>query len=376
MRIAYVLNSLGRGGAERLAVALAGRMAQRGHTVSLLLLGAPLADEWPTSLPVVYLNASRSPAGLLRAFVRGGRFLREFRPDLLHSHSFHANLFARLLTWPSSRVRVVSTIHNVYEGGRVRMWAYRLTDALAGSTVAVSRAAAARFVHLNAVSATKCRVIPNGIDLGEFVPNPERRAQTRRAMKAGSNFVWLAVGRLVPAKDFPNLLRAFQQVRAACPAARLWIAGAPMDAVLKHAEDGRLQEVSATAAEAGAMENVRWLGLRHDMPALYDAADAFVLSSAWEGMPLAVAEAMAMEKPVVATDAGGTRELVGDAGVIVTRCSSTELSSAMLRTMQQTDEERACLGQRARQRVASLFNIDLRADDWEALYRASAGGAA
>ena len=62
------------------------------------------------------------------------------------------------------------------------------------------------------------------------------------------------------------------------------------------------------------MERVRWLGLRRDMPALLDAAEAFVLASAWEGMPLVIGEAMAMEKPVVATDVGGVREMVGDAG--------------------------------------------------------------
>ena len=65
------------------------------------------------------------------------------------------------------------------------------------------------------------------------------------------------------------------------------------------------------------------------MPALLDGADAFVSGSAWEGMPLAVGEAMAMEKPVVATDVGGVRELVGDAGVIVPAKDSEALASAM-----------------------------------------------
>ena len=69
------------------------------------------------------------------------------------------------------------------------------------------------------------------------------------------------------------------------------------------------------------------------MPALLDAADGFVLASAWEGMPLAVGEAMAMEKPVVATDVGGVRELVGEAGVIVPAKSPESLAQAMLALM-------------------------------------------
>ena len=72
------------------------------------------------------------------------------------------------------------------------------------------------------------------------------------------------------------------------------------------------------------------------MPALLDAADGFVLASAWEGMPLAVGEAMAMEKPVVATDVGGVRELVGDAGVIVPAKDPEALAKAMLALMRTT----------------------------------------
>jgi hypothetical protein len=86
-------------------------------------------------------------------------------------------------------------------------------------------------------------------------------------------------------------------------------------------------------SELELRDSVRWLGLRRDMPALLDAADAFVSGSAWEGMPLAVGEAMAMEKPVVATDVGGVRELVGDAGLVVPAKDSGALADAMQATM-------------------------------------------
>ncbi len=109
--------------------------------------------------------------------------------------------------------------------------------------------------------------------------------------------------------------------------------------------------VQALAADLG-VASVRWLGLRRDMPALLDAADGFVLASAWEGMPLAVGEAMAMEKPVVATDVGGVRELVGEAGVIVPAKSPESLAEAMLEMMRRTGEERRKLGLAARERIA------------------------
>jgi glycosyltransferase involved in cell wall biosynthesis len=109
--------------------------------------------------------------------------------------------------------------------------------------------------------------------------------------------------------------------------------------------------------------------LRRALPALFDAADAFVLASAWEGMPLAAGEAMAMEKPVIATNAGGTRELVGNAGVIVPVKAPDALAAAMLELMEQSPEARQAMGRAARERIAADFSMDTTADAWEHLYR-------
>jgi glycosyltransferase involved in cell wall biosynthesis len=290
--------------------------------------------------------------------VRARRFLREFCPDVIHSHSFHANILARLLRLFVPSAKILTTVHNVYEGGRMRMLAYRLTDSLACRTTAVSNAAADRFVRLKAVSAGKCVVLLNGIDCDEFAPSAERRNQMRQEMGAGNRFVWLAAGRLVAAKDYPNLLRAFKLVPGEFPDANLWIAGEP---------------VSGIVVEQDLVDRVRLLGLRRDMPALFDAADGFVSSSAWEGMPLVVGEAMAMEKPVVATDAGGTRELVGDAGIIVSAGNSDALAAAMADVMRRSAEQRQTLGQAARDRITGAFSMGARADEWEALYRTVVG---
>ena len=359
MRILYVLTSLGIGGAERQVLAIADRMAARGHAVAVLVLRPPVAEQWPTQIPVHHLNLGKNPLSFCAAFLRARRFLREFRPDLLHSHGFHANIFTRLLKTPAPP-QVVSTIHNVYEGGRLRMFAYRLTDSLSTRTTAVSTAAAERFVRLKAVPANKITVVPNAIDTAEFAPDPQRRQSMRSDMGAGDAFIWLAVGRLVPAKDFPNLLRAFAAVHARYPAAQLWIAGQPASP-----EFERIQALSQALELGGCMQ---CLGLRRDIPALLDAADAFVLSSAWEGMPLALGEAMAMEKPIVATDVGGVRELVGSTANLVPAQNAERLASAMLDLMQATPEERRARATAGRLRVQSGFSIETRAAEWEALY--------
>jgi glycosyltransferase involved in cell wall biosynthesis len=366
MRIVYVLTSLGMGGAERQALAVAERMARRGHAVALLVLRPPVPEQWPTTLRAVHLGMKKTPVSLFSGLAQGRRFLLEFRPDLLHSHSFHANLVARLLKLFLPSVAVLSTVHNVYEGGWPRMLAYRLTDGLACRTTAVSQAVAERFVRLKAVPRGKCIVFRNGISTAEFAPRADRRADTRAALGAGAAFIWFASGRVAPAKDYPCLLRAFAQVRAARSDAELWIAGEASAAGIS-----RLRVLASGWKLDGA---VRWLGLRRDLPALLDAADAFVLASAWEGMPLAAGEAMAMEKPVVVTGAGGTSELVGDAGVVVPAHAPDALAEAMLGLMRQPAAARRALGRAARERIATQFNLDGCADAWEELYQRLAKG--
>src|ERR1039457_6304446 len=97
MRIAYLLTSLGVGGAERQALALAERMAARGHTGSLLVLRGRQPEQWPTTLDPVYFGMCRTPAILLAFLCKARRFLRDFQPDLIHSHTYPANMMARLL---------------------------------------------------------------------------------------------------------------------------------------------------------------------------------------------------------------------------------------------------------------------------------------
>ena len=158
------------------------------------------------------------------------RFCASSEPDLVHSHCFHANIFARLLRFFGPKFVVLSTVHNVYEGGWGRMMAYRLTDFLSSRTVAVSQAAADRFMRLKAIPRAKMH--------GHFEWNRCRRICSHRrgegkkcAPRWGSRpgaatFIWLAVGRLAPAKDYPNMLPAFAAaVRAEKSAAQLWVAG-------------------------------------------------------------------------------------------------------------------------------------------------------
>jgi glycosyltransferase involved in cell wall biosynthesis len=356
MRIAFLINTLWVGGAERMVVSLSRRMAARGHQVLIVVLRDRRADDLEASVPVVHLNMGKSAGSALRGFLHARRVLREFQPGVVHSHNFHGNLMARLLRLAGVRAPIVSTIHNVREGGRLRRMALRLTDWLSAASVAVSRAAMEQAIKVGAVPRQKCRLIENGIDVANLTPDARRRARMRGEMGAGERFIWLTASRIVPAKDIPNLLRAFARIESADT--ELWIAGS--------GDEAYCAELRGEAERLGVSVSVRWLGTRRDVAALMDAADGFVLGSAWEGMPMALGEAMAMEKAVAATDVGGVAELVGDCGSLAPAGDAQALAAAMAREMREASVDR---GRTARRRIQERFDADAKAGEWEQVYR-------
>ena len=354
MRIAYMLTSLGIGGAEKQVIALGERMAARGHQVALIVLKSAENYEWPTTLKTYRLEMKKSGPGVTCGFVRGRRLLHMLQPDLLHSHTLPANMLARMLRATGAVPQVLSTIHNIYEGGWHRTLAYRITDPFCAHTTAVSRAAADRYIQIKAVPQNKCTVIANGIDTGAFLPSLLNATDSPEEAETSMPFTWLAAGRDVAAKDFDNLIAAFQIVRSAIPNAKLRIAG--------KAASHRTNKTNNGA------NGIRWLGLCEDMPHTLAHCDAFVLSSAWEGLPLVVGEAMAMEKPVVVTDVGGVRELTGDVCTVVPPRNPQALADAMLRVMRMHEIDRRAMGKAARLRITQRFDMNAKVDEWESLY--------
>jgi glycosyltransferase involved in cell wall biosynthesis len=256
---------------------------------------------------------------------------------------------------------VISTIHSIQDGGRLRLLGYRLTDRLADLTTIVSEAAAERYVAVGAVPRSRLRVIPNAVDAERFRPDPAERERLRRELGLGNDFTWLAVGRFELAKDYPTMLAAFAQVQRTRPDARLVLVGA----------GSRLGEVEALARSLGLGGRLSFLGIRRDVPGLMSAADGYVLSSAWEGMPTVLLEAAATALPVVATAVGGNREVVADGstGILVRPRSPEALSAGMLRLMEASMEERAAMGSRGRDAVLGRYTLSRIVDRWEETYR-------
>jgi glycosyltransferase involved in cell wall biosynthesis len=294
------------------------------------------------------------------------KLIREWRPHIVHSHMVHANLLARIVR-PLVRVPVlVCTAHSIDErgrkgSGRLRELLYRLTDPFCDLTTQVSQAGLERYVRIGTVPRHKIRYIPNGVDTATFKLDRETRLRSRQELGLEEAFVWLAVGRFDVEKDYPNMLRAFAQVVKKQYETFLLIAG-----------DGPLRpSVEELARDLGLKDHVQFLGIRRDIPDLMNAADAYIMSSIWEGMPMVLLEASATELPIVATNVGGNREVVldGKTGFLVPPKDPEALAQAMLRLMSLSEEERWRMGKLARQHIEAHYSLDRVVNQWEALYR-------
>ncbi len=363
MRILFLSTSMGMGGADKQLMSGAYELQGRGHDtmiVSLTSLGPMGLEARSLGIPTESLEVRRGwpdPRGLTRLV----RIARAWKPDVVHSHMVHANLLARALRLFVPVPALLSTIHNINEGGRLRMGAYRVSNGLVDHMTIVSEAAADRFVAERIVPRELLTVVPNGVDIDLFRMTPETRASIRDSLGLGSEFVWLAVGRFEIAKDYPNMLRAFAKVRERQPGAVLLLVGR-----------GSLQpETEALADSLGLRPSVRFLGVRQDIPQVMSAGDGYVMSSAWEGLPMVLLEAGAAALPIVATTVGGNSEVVaeGESGFLVPPENADALASAMLRLMSLPEGERRAMGEAGRDRVRAHYGLGRVADRWEGLYR-------
>lgn len=357
--VALLIPGLDRiGGAERQLMLLAKGLRGRGWRVSVVALSgtggdaaAELAGAGIAFLSLEMHKGLADPRGWLRFH----RWLKQEKPGVVHAHLPHAAWMARWSRLATPVRVVVDTLHSSSTGTGVRRMGYRLSDWLSNEVTAVSHAVAA--AHLAAEMAAKITVIPNGVDMDAWRPDAAARAAVRGELAIENEFLWFAAGRLEPVKDYPTLLAAMAQLPST---ARLVIAGT-----------GPLEEqLRGLASQLCLQSRVRFLGFEQDVRRWMQAADGFVLSSRWEGLPMALLEAAACALPAVATDVPGTREVIvhGGTGWLAAQGDPRALAEAMTRLMHTSLDGRRTIGEQARQRAFDSFSLELALTRWEALY--------
>ncbi len=276
-------------------------------------------------------------------------------PDLIHANSVRAGLVATAATLGLGK-QVVWHIHDLLPRHPFNPF-IRAVGRVAPRTrmIAVAQASADRFIGSFRSLGRRVTVIRNGVDRGIFHPNQVARRQIRDELRLnGSGPVIGIIGRLTPSKGQLELLRAFPAVLHEFPTATLLIAGAPAF----NQEHEYLEILNQTVAELGISDRVRMLGARDDVAAIMQALDLLVINSTVEACCLVALEALACGTPVLATNTGGTPEIIehGSSGWLIPVRDESALAAAIAKLIGQP-ALRARLAEHGKQRVASHFSI-------------------
>jgi glycosyltransferase involved in cell wall biosynthesis len=349
------------GGAERQVMHLACGLRRRGWLVTLIALsgsGGDASRELMASgvgfLSLKMHKGLADPAGWLRL----RNWIRANRPDILHGHLPHAAWMARWSRVTAPVRVVVDTIHTSSCGTLGRQLGYRCSNWLTDGVSAVSHGAADAYTNARMVADERLAVIPNGVDVRRWTSTPSDRSAFRAALGIRDEFLWVAAGRLEAVKNFSVLLEAFERLGHA---ARLVIVGS-----------GSMKaELQARSAGLGLTGRVIFPGFDRDLLRWMQAADAFVLPSRWEGLPMVLLEAGACSLPSVATDIPGSRDVVqhGRTGLLARPGSAVALAEAMNALMRLAPAARAVLGHNARLHIEARFDLDMIVDQWADFYR-------
>jgi glycosyltransferase involved in cell wall biosynthesis len=361
LRVVTLVDTLLPGGAERLATALAIGV-DRSRFEPIVCVSRPMEAPSPliddlvdAGVPILRLNRPSRTA--FWAWWPLVRFLRRDRVHVLHSHMFGSNAWGAVLATVCRVPVFVAHEHSwAFEGVTLRPFLDReLIARAADAVIAVSREDQRRMVRVARIRPEKIRVVPNGI---VPLPPPQGDLRSELGIRLDAEVVGtMAVLRREKALEV--LIEATRLLVPEFPRLRVLVAGAGP-------EEDRLR---AFVREQGLEETLVLLGLRSDVADVLAALDVAVFSSDREGSPLAVMEAMAAAKPVVATRVGGVPDIVADGvqGLLVPPRDPRALAEAIARLLRDP-KLRADLGRSGQERQRREFDIAATVERVESLY--------
>ena len=358
--ILHCLDGLGIGGAERQLILLLRHIPPQMFRHVVCHVGPRrelTGDVRALGIPVFDLSGGKRYS--LRALVRLIRLARQIRPALIHADHDNGKLHARLACWVL-RIPLLTTMGltvrpPVRAAGRRRSLGRRLlsraqrtiADLVADRMLAISDTVRDSLIR-SGVSPARITVIHRSLDPDEFRPLPPSQLEgLRRSLGlADAGPLLVNVARLIGRKGQETIIRALPTVRRRYPETKLLLVG-----------DGPAGDRYRALVQAeGVADAVVFLGTRHDVPRLLQLGDVFVFPSQWEGMGVALLEAMAMSRPCVVSDLDVFREVLGPDGVFVP-VGRPDLLAAAVEDLLADPDRAAAMGRRARERIEQRFNI-------------------
>jgi glycosyltransferase involved in cell wall biosynthesis len=353
LRIIYLINSLGIGGAETLLCSMVLRLDRTKYEPIVVTIKPlkSLADELKQNNIALYSLGQTNKFGFFKAALRLWRLLKQLKPDVVHTHLYHSNVLGRLVAKAAGVPVVISTIHNTFFGGPFRQWSMRFTDRFCSQTTAICEASTTQMIKRRVVPKQKVRTIHNGIDVAGLCNERESAEQLKREFDIKPDqVVLLSVGRLQPQKGYAYAIQTAALLRDKGLDFRWFIAG--------HGELKR--ELEQLVNEQHLSDRMHFLGIRRDIFRLYSLSNVFVMSSLWEGLPIVLLESMALGLPVVVTEVGGNPEVVqqGINGFLVPPKDPVGLAERILQIVSMSEFDLDQMGDNNRQTIRERFSID------------------
>lgn len=288
------------------------------------------------------------------------KLFRKEKPAIVHTQILTANIYGRIAAILARVPVIISAEQNVYyKKKRVHIWLDKIIAKNTDKIIAVSNKVKEFTSGQEGIAKDKFELIYNGIDSTEFLPTNSRKDIREKFNLREGDFVLGTVGILTTQKGHCYLIQAVSQLVKRYPNTVLLVVG-------KGELKEKLQEM---VHKMGLQENVRFLGLRRDIPNLLNCMDVFVFPSLWEGTPLALLEAMLMGLPVVASSVDGILEIVEDGknGILVPPRNVGVLSDAIDRLIR-NPQLRRNLGKAAREHILEKFEVRQYIRKLESLY--------
>ncbi len=364
INLLYIIHSLDNGGAETLAIRLAAKLDKNifNATVCSLSDHGPLREVLEAK-KVPYFTLGKREGKDFKIAIQLRNILKQQEVDVIHTHNMGPLLYTYLATLFSNKCKIVhtehinmakefsySTKHLLYN-----KLLYRRLDGFINIAQHLTREYCSRFD----LSHAKVQTIHNSVDPGKV---SSRHSYSLREQLGISSTVPLIgnISALRPQKDHQTLIRAMGKVCEKIPEAVLVIAG----------EGESRDELVALVEELDLTQNVTFLGFRSDVDSLLQQFDIFALSSLYEGLPLCILEAMAAGRPIVATDADGTNEIVkdGKTGLLVP-LKEPELFADAILSILQNPERSVEMGKTAQKLVRDEHNMDKMISQYERFYQ-------
>ncbi len=362
LQVIHLVEDLKTGGAERVTADIVEGLDRKRFEARVWCVarGGETADELVekrVEVRILGISSYHNPLNIIRL----SRLLRKEEPDIIHTHGYFASVIGRLAAKKAGIPTIIAHVHSTYwEYKKRHILIERHLSRCTHKIICCSEAVRNFVTGHEKIKEDKTAVIYNGVDEERFFPGQDSSsARERLGIDRGSPVVG-TVSSLTPHKGQEFLIQAAAKIQEKYPATRFLIVG-----------DGPLRRsLEEQAQRLGLQSSLIFTGARRDIPDMLSLMDIFVLpSSSREGLGMAIIEAMAMEKPTVASNIGGIPEAVLDreTGLLVPPGDSEALAKAIIELIDDPGRAKA-MGKKGSERFAQKFTRKRMLSNIENLY--------